>query len=162
MEYYFKNKKYTEGHGHGHDMCGCMPPCGGCGSCNYCKSFYQYDYEFDAEFNKYTEISKEKCEEATVISEEAKAIAIKAKAKEAEVWHYRQAASCAACEAISLWKEYNKLTNQSSSLLKEAQKALEEGSKTQKKYESISTQMQLSKICSCGHSCGSCSCNCCC
>ncbi|MFI3209473.1 MAG: hypothetical protein R3Y64_00240 [Peptostreptococcaceae bacterium] len=140
MEYYFNNKATS---------CGC-----GCGSST--TSSQQYGYEIECEFNKYTEVSKYKCEEASEISEEACQIAILAKAKEAEVVNFQNCASAAACEALALWERYNKLTSESTKLLKEAQKALEESTKTQKRYDN--SYSYLKKVCGCG----GCGCNCCC
>lgn len=83
--------------------------------------------------SKYTEISNCKCEEASEKNREANEIAMMASAAERRAEELQSAANNAACEALKLWKKYNDISEQSSDLLKEAQKALEEGIKCQKK-----------------------------
>lgn len=155
MDYYFNNKKHNHGHHHGgHGHHGCT-----CGCCSYCLGYYKeslYHEEYD--FSKYTEVSKFKCEEATEVSEEAKRIAILAKEKEYEVMQHQKCASQAACEAVALWEEYHRLTSESSKLLKEAQKAIEEINKSTKKHH-IHSYHSLKKICGCGFGCN-CGCGC--
>lgn len=134
-EFYFSNRNKVEHkpempkHGCTHNH-GCK-----CG-CNY-GGDYGYLYPMEdtcvAKCEKYTEISNKKCEEASELNKDANEVAQAAAAMERKAEELQAAANRAACEAMALWNKYNAISEQSSMLLKEAQKALEEGIKCQKK-----------------------------
>lgn len=83
--------------------------------------------------NKYILISNEKCEEATIISQEANEAASCAASLEEQAVQLQQQANKLMCEAEKYWNRYYNLTNESSALLREAQIALEKGIECQKK-----------------------------